>query len=241
MIAIILKGLGLGLLLSVSVGPVLFTIIKLSMRSGHKAGFAFTAGVSMSDILLVLCGNMAAELIRAALHFEMEIALAGAAILFIMGAWSYFFRKDPKMDNKPLDMGLRKRDMAKYAMQGFLINTLNPGAMFFWVTTCTAFAYMPLADRSILFGSCLLVVVCVDMSKVVLSGQLRKWLTPHTLHVINRVSAIILMGFGLVIAASVLYNWNKKRSQALYRPTPHSLASQHIAARADAPISSSLL
>ncbi|MCU0387542.1 MAG: LysE family transporter [Chitinophagaceae bacterium] len=209
MIGVILKGLGLGLLLSVSVGPVLFTIIKLSMRSGHKAGFAFAGGVSASDTFLVITGNMAAELLRAVLHYENTVALTGAAILFIMGAWSFFFRKDPRMDNKPLDPSLRKRDMAKYAAQGFLINTLNPGAIFFWLTTCTAFAYMPLGERSLLFGSCLLVVIAVDLSKVVLSGQLRKWLTPHTLHIINRLSAIILMAFGLIIAGSVLYNVGK--------------------------------
>ena len=209
MAAIILKGFGLGLLLSISVGPVVFTIIKLSLRSGHKAGFAFAAGVSASDIFLVLCGNMAAELVRAALNFEMTIALLGAAILFIMGAWSFFFRKDPRLDNSPLDKSLRKRDMAKYGMQGFLINTLNPGAIFFWLTACTAFAYLPFSERTLLFASCLLVVVAADLLKVALSGQLRKWLTPHTLHIINRLSAIILMGFGLVIAFSVLYNMNK--------------------------------
>ncbi len=209
MTGIILKGLGLGLLLSVSVGPVVFTIIKLSLRSGHKAGFAFAAGVSASDIFLVLAGNMAAELVRVALHFENTIGLVGAAILFIMGAWSFFFRKDPKMDNSPLDKSLRKRDMAKYSMQGFLVNSLNPGAIFFWLTTCTAFAYLPFKERIILFASCLFVVVVADMLKVVLSGQLRNWLTPHTLHIINRVSAIILMGFGIVIATSVLYNWNR--------------------------------
>jgi threonine/homoserine/homoserine lactone efflux protein len=208
MTGIILKGLGLGLLLSVSVGPVVFTIIKLSLRSGHKAGFAFAAGVSASDIFLVLAGNMAAELVRVALHFENTIGLVGAGILFIMGAWSFFFRKDPKMDNSPLDKSLRKRDMAKYGMQGFLVNTLNPGAIFFWLTTCTAFAYLPFKERTILFSSCLFVVVTADMLKVVLSGQLRNWLTPHTLHIINRVSALILMGFGIVIATSVVYNWN---------------------------------
>jgi threonine/homoserine/homoserine lactone efflux protein len=68
---------------------------------------------------------------------------------------------------------------------------------------------MPLGERSLLFGSCLLVVIAVDLSKVVLSGQLRKWLTPHTLHIINRLSAIILMAFGLIIAGSVLYNVGK--------------------------------
>jgi threonine/homoserine/homoserine lactone efflux protein len=93
MTGIFLKGLGLGLLLCISVGPVLFTIIKLSLRKGHKAGYAFAAGVSASDIFLVLCGNMAAELVRAALHFEMTISLAGAGILIIMGAWSFFLKK----------------------------------------------------------------------------------------------------------------------------------------------------
>lgn len=209
MTGIFLKGLGLGLLLSISVGPVLFTIIKLSLRKGHKAGYAFAAGVSASDTFLVLCANLAAEGVRAALNYRMTISLLGAAILFVMGAWSFFFRKDPKMDNSPLAPDLRKRDMAKYSLQGFLINSLNPGAIFFWLTACTAFAYMPFAERTLLFGSCLLVVVSLDMSKVALSGQLRKWLTPHTLHIINRISAIILMGFGVVIAGSVIYNWQK--------------------------------
>lgn len=209
MSAIIIKGLGLGLLLSVSVGPVVFTIIKLSLRNGYKAGFAFAAGVSGSDILLVLLGNMAAELVRAALAFEMTIALVGAAILFIMGVWSFFFRKDPVMDNSELDAGLRRRDLVKYGLQGFLINTMNPGAILFWLTTCTAFAYLPFSERTLLFGCCLLVVVVADLLKVALAGKLRQFFTPHTLHIINRVSALILIGFGLVIAGSVLYNWQK--------------------------------
>lgn len=209
MVAIILKGLGLGLLLSISVGPVVFTIIKLSMRSGHKAGFAFAIGVSASDVLLVLTGNLAAELLRAALKYEMTIALCGAALLFLMGIWSFFFRKDAKMDNSPLDFSVRKRDLAKYSLQGFLLNTLNPGAIFFWVTTCTAFAYLPFKERTVLFVSCLLVVITADLLKVILSGQLRKWLTPKTLHIINRVSAIILIVFGLAIAGNVLYEWQK--------------------------------
>ena len=208
MTGIILQGLGLGLLLSVSVGPVVFTIIKLSLRGGHKAGFAFAAGVSASDIFLVLAGNIAAGLVRVALHFENTIGLVGAGILFIMGAWSFFFRKDPKMDNSPLNKSMRKRDMAKFCVQGFLMNTLNPGAIFFWLTTCTAFAYLPFKERTILFASCLLVVVVADLLKVVLSGQLRNWLTPNTLHIVNRVSAFILMGFGVVIALSVWYNRN---------------------------------
>lgn len=206
MTAIFLKGLGLGLLLSISVGPVVFTIIKLSLRYGHKAGYSFAAGVSISDIFLVLMGNMAAELVRAALQFENTISLTGAAILLIMGVYSFFFRKDPILDNSDLDVNLRKRDLAKYLAQGFLLNIANPGAILFWLTTCTAFAYLPLSERLLLFGSCLLVVASADLLKVLLAGRLRLWLTPATLHKINRLSAIILIIFGLVIAFSVWYN-----------------------------------
>lgn len=206
MTAIFLKGLGLGLLLSISVGPVVFTIIKLSLRYGHKAGYSFAAGVSVSDIFLVLMGNMAAELVRAALQFENTISLTGAAILLVMGVYSFFFRKDPILDNSDLDVSLRKRDLAKYLAQGFLLNTTNPGAILFWLTTCTAFAYLPLSERLLLFGSCLLVVASADLLKVLLAGRLRLWLTPATLHKINRLSAIILIVFGLAIAFSVWYN-----------------------------------
>ncbi len=204
MTAIFLKGLGLGLLLTISVGPVVFTIIKLSLRYGHKAGYSFAAGVSLSDIFLVLLGNMAAELVRTALQFENTIGLIGAGILLIMGIWSFFFRKDPVLDNSELDVSLRKRDAAKYGLQGFLINTMNPGAIFFWLTTCTAFAYLPLKERTILFSSCLLVIIISDLLKVLLAAKLRQWLTPKTMHLINRISALILIGFGLAIAGTIL-------------------------------------
>jgi hypothetical protein len=58
----ILKGLGFGLLLSISVGPVLFSIIKQSLNNGPRGGFAFILGVSASDISL-LVGNIFTELL----------------------------------------------------------------------------------------------------------------------------------------------------------------------------------
>ena len=50
MIAPLLKGLLLGFLLSISIGPVIFAILKQSLTNGRKAGYVFVAGVSASDI-----------------------------------------------------------------------------------------------------------------------------------------------------------------------------------------------
>ena len=62
MIAPILKGLLLGLILSISIGPVIFAILKQSLTNGHKAGYTFVAGVSASDISLLFVCNVFTEL-----------------------------------------------------------------------------------------------------------------------------------------------------------------------------------
>ena len=64
MIEALLKGLTFGLLLSISVGPVLFSIIKQSLNNGHRGGMAFVFGVSASDISLVLISNIFTELFK---------------------------------------------------------------------------------------------------------------------------------------------------------------------------------
>lgn len=203
----IIKGFGLGLLLSISVGPIVFTIIKLSLKQGKRAGYAFIAGVSFSDFLLVVVGNMAAEWVRSALKYENYIAIAGASLLIGMGVYSLFFGKDPVMDNSELPPSLRKRDMAKFVLQGFFINILNPAPIFFWLTTCTAVAYLPLNERLVLFSASLLMVFVTDILKVKLAGRLRLLLTPRLLHNIHHISAIILIVFGVAIAGGIFYNW----------------------------------
>jgi len=77
MIAPLIKGLLLGLILSISVGPIIFAIIKHSINSGRRAGLSFVAGVSTSDISLVLFCNFFTGLFATALEHKNEIALAG--------------------------------------------------------------------------------------------------------------------------------------------------------------------
>ena len=62
MIQGLIQGIGLGLLLSISVGPVLFTTIKQSLNNGHRGGLAFIFGISASDIGLVLISNVFTQL-----------------------------------------------------------------------------------------------------------------------------------------------------------------------------------
>ena len=78
MLEVLLKGITLGLLLSISVGPVMFSILKQSLNNGHTGGMAFIIGVSASDITMVLISNVFTELFSAIRTHRKPIGIAGS-------------------------------------------------------------------------------------------------------------------------------------------------------------------
>lgn len=202
----ILKGLAMGLLLVISVGPVIFTIIKQSINNGHKGGYSFVIGVWISDFLLVVLSNLFSELVTMALDFKMQIGIAGSAFLMGMGLFYIFFKK---VHIHPEDISLpplKTSDHAKIALQGFLLNTLNPAVIAFWLTTATAIAVShTIRDRIIIFATALIFNMCADIVKVTLAGKLRKKLTVKNIRLVNKISGFILFIFGTVLFFGVLF------------------------------------
>ena len=203
----ILKGLALGFVLALSVGPIIFTIIKQSLNNGHKGGFSFVAGVWVSDIILVVLSNTVTALVSQALEHTRVIAFGGSVFLVALGIYFVFFKKVALgKDSSGNDARFRKRDMARVFASGFLINTLNPGVIFFWLGNATVLSLNhTLKERIIIFSVCLLVNMSADVGKVMMSGMLRDKLTLKTLSVINRISGLILIGFGIALLWGVIF------------------------------------
>lgn len=205
MIAAVIKGLALGLLLSISVGPVIFAIIRQSLNNGHKGGFAFVAGVSASDVGLVLICNIFTQFFKTAMSHERVIGIAGSIFLILMGLYNIFFKKVPQPGDVKKVQVFRKRDVVAAFFQGFFMNLLNPGVLLFWFAASATIlddsetAAHPEQYRFVVFATCLLLVLSADISKVMLAGKIRSRLTPHNIHIIDRVSGIILTIFGLVL------------------------------------------
>ncbi len=195
----ILKGLGFGLLLSISVGPVLFSIIKQSLNNGHRGGFAFILGVSASDISLVLVSNIFTSLFNSMKHYKTEVGVAGCIFLVSMGVYFLFFKKVKVNELGQQVIKFRKRDYAKIFLSGYFMNTLNPAVFIFWITTSTAVVYHTVNNRIIIFTTCLLWMLGTDVLKVLLAGKIRNRLTPHNIHIINRVNGVLLIIFGIAL------------------------------------------
>lgn len=197
----VLKGLALGFILALSVGPIIFTIIKQSLNNGHVGGFSFVAGVWVSDILLVVLSNTLTSLVSQALEHTRVIAFGGSSFLIAMGIYFVFFKRVAmSKDPSGSEASFRKRDMARVFASGFLINTLNPGVILFWLGNATVLAPThSLRERTVIFSVCLLINMTADVGKVMMAGKLRSKLTLKTLTIINRISGTILIGFGIAL------------------------------------------
>jgi len=202
----ILKGLLLGLILSISVGPVVFAIIKQSLTNGHKAGYVFVAGVSASDMVLLFICNVFTSLFEIVLNHKATIALLGAGFLLLMGLYTLIFKKI-KIENLGADKQkpMKWHNMLGFFASGFLMNTLNPSVFLFWFAWTAAIGNSagetsnPTTYKLLVFGTCLGFVMLSDLAKVALAGKLRPRLTEKNLVWINRISGIIILIFSAVL------------------------------------------
>lgn len=202
----ILQGFALGLLLSVSVGPVVFSVIKQSINHGHKGGLSFAIGVAASDITWVLISNVFTEFFNRLLRFEKVIGVGGSLLLLGMGVYFLFFKKVQLNETgNGLEINRNTGDYIRIFFGGYFVNVLNPGVIAFWFTCATAFVTTPVNERIALFATCLLVIFMADLFKIFLANRLRKKLTLKTITIINKISGIILIVFGVVLITGILF------------------------------------
>ena len=204
MLEAIIKGLTFGLLLSISVGPVLFSIIKQSLNNGHKGGLSFVAGVSASDITLVLVSNIFTELFNSLKALRTEVGIAGSLFLITTGIYFLFFKKVKVNEEGKQTFKFRKRDFARIFLSGYFMNTLNPSIFIFWIYASTTVIDDTINERIIVFVSCLLWMLGTDILKVFGAAKIRKRLTPHNIHILNRINGLLLIIFGIALIWGLL-------------------------------------
>jgi len=205
----LLKGLTLGFLLSISVGPVIFSIIKQSLNSGHRGGIAFILGVSASDIALVLISNVFTQMFSYMVKHKNFIGIAGSVFLISMGIFFLFFKKVKVDDSGVQVLQLRKRDYIKTFLSGFFMNTLNPTVFIFWLTTSTTLITLTIENRIIAFITCLAFVLSTDFLKVIMAQKIRRKLTPHNIQILSRINGLVLLGFGMVLLWGLIFYGDK--------------------------------
>lgn len=205
----IISGLLLGLALVFSVGPVIFTIIKLRINYGLASAFYFISGVWLSDILWVITANAFSGLFTSLITHKGPIGITGGALLISLGIYYLFFKKYHTREE--LDQGVRiaVSTHARLFITGFLINTLNPGVIALWFAAATKSLSNTYDERVVVFSICLAVYMSADVLKIYLAGKLRNKLTDKNITIINRISGLMFLIFGILLIAGVLLTSKK--------------------------------
>lgn len=211
MIEAILTGLTMGFLLAISIGPIIFAIIKQSLNNGYKVGLLFVAGISSSDILIVLICNLLSSLFNELTKHQIIIGIAGSIFLFALGIYTLFLKKAKISDEGVMiQKAFSTHQKIGVFFAGFFMNALNPGVFIFWLAATTKVRTQALQQFHSLryivtvYVVCLVFVLSTDVAKVFLADKIRPKLTPHNLHIINIISGIILVGFAITLAYATL-------------------------------------
>jgi len=205
----IISGLILGMALVFSVGPVVFTIIKLRINYGIKSAFYFISGVWLSDIIMVFLANFFGEFMGRLIEYKKSIGVIGGIFLIGLGVFYLFFKRYKKDEKLESGVKISSTTNIKLLITGFLINTLNPSVIGLWLAASTKSIGQPLDEKLVIFSICLSLNILADILKINLAGKLKKSLTERNIHYINIISGLLFVAFGIVLMVSVLYNPTK--------------------------------
>ncbi len=201
----LLNGIKYGLFLTILVGPLVFALIHAGVERGFRAGVMIGLGIWFSDFLFILGVFFGFSYLKALTewqYFELTVGTAGGIILIFTGIVTLI--------SKTPDINKSKKLTGTYLalwIKGFVINTLNPFTVFFWVlvmTTVVADSNYTHVQSSLYFGGILGTIIITDSMKVLLAKKLRHYLEMHHLIWVRRITGIALIIFGLVLIGRVI-------------------------------------
>jgi threonine/homoserine/homoserine lactone efflux protein len=202
----IVAGLLLGLALVFSVGPVIFTIIKLSINYGRLSAFYFIAGVWLSDLIWVVLANYFGSLLQNLTLYKLQIGTAGGLFLIGLGVYYLFFKKFPTRAEQGDGIKIEKAAHIPLLITGFLLNTLNPGVIALWLAAATKALDSTLQEKITTFAICIGMNVGADVLKINLANVVSKKLNDKSIVIINKISGAMFLAFGVALIFGVWYN-----------------------------------
>ncbi|NUN99379.1 MAG: LysE family transporter [Saprospiraceae bacterium] len=203
----LLEGIKIGLMLSILAGPLLFALLQAGIERGVRGGFSVAFGIWISDwlfIVALLWGFSFFNALSVQPEFRFWITLLGAFTLGGSGAGMLLSKANPEQSNLIIS---RKTDL-QLIVKGFLINTINPFTVFFWMGAIGAIAVQKKFSYSDLGMLCLgimLTIMSTDTAKVLFAKAIRHFLNHKHIVWLRRISGLVLLGFGLWLLGQVIF------------------------------------
>jgi threonine/homoserine/homoserine lactone efflux protein len=199
----ILSGALLGFALAFLVGPVFFMILGTSIHNGFLPAAALATGVMLSDSVYIIITGFGSAGLFTSEAFKNYSGIAGGALLIIFGIGT--LRKKQKVNAEAITDHPDSDKLWRYLVRGFIMNTLNPFVIIFWigVATTVAVKQFTFTHTVAFYGAAMVVVLSTDLLKAFIANKLKGILTANFLIWLNRISGTALILYGIRILLKV--------------------------------------
>lgn len=193
----LLNGISWGLFLAILVGPVLFILVQAGIERGFRAGAMIASGMWVSDLCFIALTWFSLSYLLQASEwsgFEPLLGVLGGLILIVLGIST--LRSQPPISDSDAVIG---DDYVALWLKGFVVNTVNPFCVFFWVMIGTTVVSDSYAGSGAMwfYAGIVSAIVVTDCLKVGLAKGLRKWLTADHVSYVRKGTAILLLLVGI--------------------------------------------
>mgnify|MGYP001126631694 CR=1 FL=1 len=201
-VGLLLRGMVVGFSIAAPVGPIGVLCIRRTLASGRAVGFASGLGAATADAVYGCIAGFGLTLISGALiDGQFWLRLVGGLFLCYLGIRSFLTQPAERAASA------ERTGLVGAYVSTFFLTLTNPMTM---LSFAAVFAGLGIADARGNYGSAALLVLGVFTGSVLwwlgLSGAVslfRSRLSVHALRWVNRISGVVILGFGLAAILSL--------------------------------------
>jgi threonine/homoserine/homoserine lactone efflux protein len=202
----LLKGLIVGFVIAVPIGPIGILCARRTLTQGRMAGLVSGMGAATADVFYGFIAAFGLAFISdILLSYQFWLRLAGGAFLCFLGIRTFIEKPEIK---RLFSMLRKKKRHAGMYTSTFFLTLMNPMTIF---SLAAVFAGLGLAGANGDILSALILVLGVFLGSVLwwlllfgVFSVFKRRFNRREMQRINRIAGMIIMGFGLLAFASLL-------------------------------------
>ncbi len=197
------EGLGFGLILQISVGPVCIAVLHKGIEQGFRHALAMAWGAASVDALYIFLSMAGVSALLQLESARIAIGLGGALLLVAFGL-RYLL-----VPAGTARTGHRSKSLLKSYAYGIALTLTNPLTILFWAGVLGAMMSTRTFDQTggmALFATGCVTATLVFLTVVALAGHLLERLLNDRLVLwLNRAVGLFLFGFAVKLGADLLW------------------------------------